>query len=93
LGPLQAPEDWQSETDLAEYYEAVHHLCELQQYARADDLLDACFNFLDLRGYYRRIISLYSRLVQEWQPATAEEQRDLGWAWTTLCSAYFSLGQ
>ena len=61
------------------YVEMFHHLCELGQYARAfesvfrrgedwDDLED----FLKRRGFNSIRVTLFGRLVQEWQPQAGE---------------------
>ncbi len=74
--------------------ESFHHYCELGEYLAAKLTLNRCYDFLNLRGHYQTIVQVYGRLTQAWkEPADEEEQRNLGWAWTSLGNAYYSLGQ
>ena len=86
-------EPWQTKDDLNEYLEIFHHLCQLEEYAEADDILSYCEDFLDRRGYYSTIVELNEQLVQNWQPRNDEEKKNFGWALTRLGVAYYSLGQ
>ncbi len=84
---------WQTLDDLKEYLEIFYHLCQLGEYAIADEILSDCNEFLYLRGYYSTIVELNQKLVQVWQPRDNEEKESLGWALTRLGGAYHSLGQ
>ena len=84
---------WQTKDDLNEYLEIFYHLCQLEEYAEADEILNYCYEFLDLRGYYTTIVELNEQLVQLWQPRNDEEKKNFGWALTRLGNAYYSLGQ
>jgi tetratricopeptide (TPR) repeat protein len=81
---LTKPETWQAETDLSEYFEAIHHYCKLGYFALAYDVLVLCHDFLNLQGYYKRLIILYSRLVPEWVPSSPIEYFKFGHACTDL---------
>jgi tetratricopeptide (TPR) repeat protein len=78
--------------DCAEELEIFHHRCELGEYAFAYQIIDTCDTFLDRRGYYRELLPIYVQLTRDWHPAAADEQLDLGWAWTRLASLYRSVG-
>ncbi len=86
-------EPWQTKDDLNEYLEIFHHLCQLEEYAEADNILSYCDEFLDRRGYYSTIVELNQQLVQNWQPRNDEEKKNFGWALTRLGLAYNNLGQ
>ena len=82
--------------DVAEYLAIFHHRCELQQYDLAYQMIDGCYEFLELSGYYRELVQIYERLTRSWQqqaPAAPEEQGNLGWSWTRLGTIYRALGQ
>ncbi|MGB5713054.1 MAG: NB-ARC domain-containing protein, partial [Waterburya sp.] len=55
---------WQTKDDLNEYLEIFYHLCQLGEYAEADEILSHCNEFLNLRGYYSTIGELNQQLVQ-----------------------------
>ncbi len=84
---------WQTIDDLKEYLEIFYHLCQLGEYAEANNILSYCNKFLDLRGYYSTIVELNQQLIQVWQPRDDEEKEDFSWALTRLGNAYNSLGQ
>lgn len=84
---------WQVKEDLNEYLEIFHHLCQLGEYAEADNILSHCQKFLYLRGYYSTIVELNQQLVQNWQPRDDEEKENFSWALTRLGNAYNSLWQ
>jgi|GEM_PF-596958 len=82
--------------DCAEELEIFHHCCELGEYAPASRIMDTCVNFLDRRGYYRTLLPIYDRLTHDWSlenPDDAEDQRNLGGAWTRLGNLYLGVGQ
>ncbi|WP_211173309.1 tetratricopeptide repeat protein, partial [Brasilonema bromeliae] len=79
--------------DIRPQLEIFHHHCELKQYQQANDILDSCNEFLDLRGYYTTIIELSSRLEKEWQPSNQDKNSEFANVLTYLGSAYDSLGQ
>ena len=83
-------------TDCAEELEIFHHRCELGEYALACQSMDTCVNFLNRRGYYRILLPIYDQLTHDWSlknPNDAEDQRNLGWAWTRLGNLYQDVGQ
>ena len=61
-------EPWRRIDDLKEYLETFYHLCQLGEYAKADEILDYCHEFLNLGGYYSTIEELNQQLIQNWQP-------------------------
>jgi tetratricopeptide (TPR) repeat protein len=73
--------------------ETFYHLCELKQYAEAQQVMDTCVEILERQGYYAKLTPIYEQLTQEWQPSNEEEVRNLGGAWTRLGNLYLSLGQ
>ncbi|NEU74272.1 tetratricopeptide repeat protein [Hassallia byssoidea VB512170] len=79
--------------DLVDILEIFHHHCELKQYNQACNILNSCYNFLDLQGYYTTIIELCNRLENEWQPSNQDENREFAGVLTSLGNAYNSLGQ
>jgi tetratricopeptide (TPR) repeat protein len=88
-----AKKSWQTIEDITPQLEIFHHHCELKQYRQAYKILNYCYNFLDLRGYYTTIIELSSRLEKEWQPTNQDENIGFAGVLTSLGSAYQSLGQ
>jgi tetratricopeptide (TPR) repeat protein len=81
--------------DCTEHFEVFHHWCELGKYALANQIMDNCVNFLNLRGYYRELLTIYERLTKVWSIAQSDdtqEQRNLGWAWQRAGKFYHSLG-
>ncbi|MBD1855207.1 MULTISPECIES: tetratricopeptide repeat protein [Leptolyngbya] len=83
-------------SDCAEKLEIFHHRCELGECALAYQIMDTCFKGLDQRGYYLALLPVYERLTQTWTDAKsdeAEEQRNLGWAWTRLGGLHRDIGQ
>ncbi|MDJ0901776.1 MAG: tetratricopeptide repeat protein [Xenococcus sp. MO_188.B8] len=84
---------WQTKDDLNEYLEIFHHLCQLEEYAEADEILSYCNEFLNLRGYYSTIVELNEQLVQNWKPKDNEEKEKFGRALMRLGGAYRALGQ
>ena len=83
---------WKILEDVTPYLEIFYILCELEQYAQAFDTLDACANFLDLRGYNAIRAELCEWLVQYWTP-TEEEKCEFGAALTLLGNTYQALRQ
>jgi tetratricopeptide (TPR) repeat protein len=79
--------------DCIEYLEVFHHWCELGKYFSAYKILDKCFDFLRMGGYYRELLLVYEQLIELWgQPDDLEEQQHLGWAHKRLGNMHFSLG-
>ncbi|MBP5971887.1 tetratricopeptide repeat protein [Brasilonema sp. CT11] len=79
--------------DLVDILEIFHHHCELKQYRQACNILNSCYNYLDLQGYYTTIIELCSRLEKEWQPSNQDENSEFANVLTSLGNAYESLAQ
>ncbi|MBD2606107.1 tetratricopeptide repeat protein [Scytonema hofmannii FACHB-248] len=86
-------ESWQTREDITPQLEIFHHHCELKQYNQACNILNSCYKFLDLRGYYTTIIELSSRLKKEWQPTNQDENREFANILTSLGNTYNSLAQ
>ena len=84
---------WLSIDDLEEYLEIFYHLCQLEEYAEAGEILSYCHDFLDLQGYYSAIVELNQQLVENWKPRNDEEKESLALALTRLGAACNSLGQ
>ena len=90
---LKEERSWQVREDVSEYLEIVYHCCELKQYASADDILNICFEFLNLRGYYSVLVELYERLISGWQENLQPEDRSgIANSLGNLGLAYYSLG-
>jgi tetratricopeptide (TPR) repeat protein len=71
--------------DCTEHLEVFHHWCELSKYFPAYKILNKCFDFLTLRGYYLELLFVYKRLVASWgQTNILEEKQYLGWSWTRI---------
>jgi tetratricopeptide (TPR) repeat protein len=78
----------------AEALEIFHHQCEQGEYQLAKQVMDGCFNQLDLAGYYQELVKVYERLIGEWQnPVSDDEKFHLGWALTNLGNSYRKIGQ
>jgi tetratricopeptide (TPR) repeat protein len=65
-----------------EELENFYHACELGQYQRAYNMLDRCYDMLNLAGEWRSLLPLVERLTHEWKTADETEAKNLGWAWT-----------
>jgi tetratricopeptide (TPR) repeat protein len=79
--------------DAVSHYEATfYHQCQLERYADAFMTVFACDEFLGRRGYYQRLVDLYSQLHTEWQP-TPTQQQNYAAVCNNLGAAYQSLGQ
>lgn len=90
------PEQNDIENSLDDYLAALHHHCELGNYETAYDLMAECYNWLNLRGYYRILVDIYERLTTAWKSnlsTTEEEQKKFSAALCNLGIAYRSLGQ
>ena len=72
---LKEQASWQVLEDVSEYLEIIYHRCELEQYALANDILKACVQFLNLRGYYSVLVELYEKLADRWQFNLKPEER------------------
>ena len=80
--------------DVSEYLEIIDHRCELEQYAAANKVLDSCWFFLELRGYYKVLVKIFEKLIQRWQPnLQPEDKSDYANALNNLGNAYESLGE
>ncbi len=83
-------------TNLQDYLECFHHYCECQDYEAAYDVIDRCYKWLSLTGYYRILVSTYERLTTAWQvslPGDQNDQEKLSEALNRLGLAYDSLGE
>ncbi|MEM7595015.1 MAG: tetratricopeptide repeat protein [Cyanobacteria bacterium P01_A01_bin.83] len=91
---LKEEKYWQVLEDVREYLETVYHRCELRKYTLANNVLDVCLNFLNLRGYYAVLVEVYEPLTQGWQACLQEGDRyNYAWALNNLGNAYKSLGE
>ncbi|MGB5633476.1 MAG: hypothetical protein WBM86_11970, partial [Waterburya sp.] len=91
---LQEEASWQVREDVSEYLEIIYHYCELEHYALANDVLNICFEFLKLRGYYSVLVELYEKLADRWQSNLKPEERaDYAWVWNYLGDFSRRLGQ
>ena len=72
--------------------EGFYHACELGEYQRAMEILDRCFNSLDLAGEWPSLLPLVERLTSEWNAADDAEEENLGWAWSRSGVLYYRLG-
>ncbi|MBD2186056.1 tetratricopeptide repeat protein [Aerosakkonema funiforme] len=90
------PKPWETLEDVRAYLEIFYHLCQLQRYGEAfytirdDNNVD---NFLDLRGYNKTRVELFSRLVDFQEPKDNFQQWQFLAALLYLGNAYYSLGQ
>ena len=75
-----------------EELENFYHACELGQYQRAIEILDRCFNQLELAGEWRSLLPLYERLTGEWNAVDESEEKNLGSAWTRSGNLHQDLG-
>ncbi|MBL1179249.1 MAG: tetratricopeptide repeat protein [Pantanalinema sp. GBBB05] len=92
------PKPWGQLADLTNHLEVFHHWCELHQYHQAFDTISVCDDFLDLQGYNRIRLELYSRLVlawqqQAWQIEPSEDLKPLLASILRLGNAHLSLAQ
>ncbi len=88
------PKVWQVLDDVKEYLEMVDHCCELQEYTTADQVMDDCYKFLNLRGYYAVLIEIYEKLTQGWKNnLQPEDNQNFAWALTRLGYWYQSIGE
>ncbi|MBS9391340.1 MAG: tetratricopeptide repeat protein [Dolichospermum sp. WA123] len=58
---------WHTKDDIQEYLEIFYHWYQLENYDSAFDILEACNNFLTLRGYYNNQVDLYEKLIAGWE--------------------------
>jgi tetratricopeptide (TPR) repeat protein len=79
--------------DCIEHLEVFHHWCELGKYFSAYKIMDKCFDFLRMRGYYRGLLLVYKQLIKLWiQPDNLAEQEHLAWTHNRLGNIQSSLG-
>jgi tetratricopeptide (TPR) repeat protein len=75
-------QEWDGTIDsCAEKLEIFHHWCELGKYKFAWEVMNTCFDKLDLAGYYQELLKIYQRLTSEWDNPVNNEILNLGWAW------------
>lgn len=86
------PEPWQAIEDIAPNLELFHHLCVLEQYKLAFDVLHDCQEFLSSQGYNKVLIEAYHQLAQGWKPST-EDKSDFIAIFAVLGDAHQGLGQ
>ena len=90
---LQGEASWQVREDVSEYLEIIYHYCELEQYALAEDAIDICYEFLNLRGYYSVLVELYEKLIPGWQEnLQPEDSSAIAYSLVGLGNAYNSQG-
>ena len=79
--------------DADPYLQIFHHYCELGEYESALCTIHKISeSFLFLSGYYTKMVEIYSRIVNTWQPKESQQlnyESSLSW----LGLAYLSLGQ
>ncbi len=91
---LKEKQSWQVLEDVSQYLEIIYHLCELELYAPANDVLNICYQFLNLRGYYSVLLELYQKLADRWPSNLKSEERyDYAWVWNRLGIFQLDLGQ
>ncbi|MEM8721921.1 MAG: tetratricopeptide repeat protein [Cyanobacteria bacterium P01_G01_bin.39] len=91
---LKEAQSWQVLEDVKEYLEIIHHRCESRQYAIASNVLNICYEFLSLRGYYAVLVEVYEPITQGWQSCLQKEDRyDYAWALNRLGIFYRYLGK
>ncbi len=54
-------------TDVDGYLELFYHHCQLEGYDSAFDVIEYCYSFLSLRGYYTKIVESYEILLKVWE--------------------------
>ncbi|MHC5735444.1 tetratricopeptide repeat protein, partial [Nostoc sp.] len=86
-------EPWQTKEDIKEYLEIFYYWYQLENYDSAFNILNACNNFLTLRGYYTDQVELYGQLIPAWQKTDERENWKYRAALANLGNAYQSLGQ
>ncbi|PZO55520.1 MAG: hypothetical protein DCF15_10345, partial [Phormidesmis priestleyi] len=64
----------QETTSIQDYLECFHHYCECQDYEAAFDVVDRCYSWLNLNGYYRILVTIYERLVTAWKAVSIISQ-------------------
>ncbi|MFN6530793.1 tetratricopeptide repeat protein [Nostoc sp. ChiSLP03a] len=83
---------WHTKVDIKEYLEIFYHRYQLENYDSAFDILEACDNFLTLRGYYTDQVYLYKQLIEAWEKTRQKEHWIYLASLTNLGSSYYSLG-
>jgi tetratricopeptide (TPR) repeat protein len=91
LNAKQKP--WQTLEDIKEYLEVFYHWYQLKQYGSAFDILNACNDFLSLRGYYTVQVELGDQLIAAWEKTGERENWKYQATLANLGNAYQSLGQ
>ncbi|MGA9377739.1 MAG: tetratricopeptide repeat protein [Phormidium sp.] len=85
---------WQNLEDITGYLEIFYHLCQLEQYVEAFATIYECVDrFLDLRGYNKLRVKIYTSLVDSWKPTDENEKGKFGAALISLGAAYNFLGK
>lgn len=83
---------WQTKEDIKEYLEIFYHWYQLENYDSAFDVLDACNDFLSLRGYYTDQVYFYRQLIEAWEKRGEREHWIYLAALTNLGNSYYFLG-
>jgi tetratricopeptide (TPR) repeat protein len=87
-------QDWDGEiASCAEELEIFHHQCEQGEYQLSKQVMDGCFNQLNLAGYSQELVKVYERLTSEWIDPVDDERFNLCSAWTSLGNLYANIGQ
>ncbi|MBE9226229.1 tetratricopeptide repeat protein [Phormidium sp. LEGE 05292] len=93
------PQPWETLEDVREYLEIFYHLCQLQRYGEAFDVIYdrcgnfACNDFLNLQGYSKLRIEMYSKLINSWEPINEEDKLRFAAVSTSLGNSYEFLGE
>lgn len=83
---------WQTKEDIKEYLEIFYHWYQLENYDSVFDVLDACNDFLSLRGYYTDQVYFYRQLIEVWEKRGEREHWIYLAALTNLGNSYYFLG-
>jgi tetratricopeptide (TPR) repeat protein len=76
------------QTEVATYLELAYHLCQLQHYADAVNLLQSntdgndpyssCLKVIQFRGQQATLLPIYQAITRRWQPQNDQEKRRYG---------------
>jgi tetratricopeptide (TPR) repeat protein len=78
-------QEWNGSIDsCTEKLEVFHHWCELGKYKFAAQVINTCYNNLNLAGCHQELLKIYQRLTSEWQNPAENEIYILGWTWVKL---------
>ncbi len=83
---------FQTKEDLKEHQEVFYHYCQMKRYDLAFDTLAIFDEFLDLQGYNTLRVTLYKKLVEEWEPSKEEKPKFM-LSFYALANAYCFLSK